>query len=204
MALDLRTRKLTPTSIKRERQVLLKPVPGAAIRDDLVYQIVSEWELPPGRYQLRTTVESDKMHTAGAVYLVCDVPDFRKADVALSGLVIGFADSARRTVDGTAVEHQLMPLEPVLERVFAPSDVLRLSYDVWRKHPDDAVTTELRILDDAQRFVRQGVEHVPMTASGHVDVKVPLAGLAPGPYVLAIAASDRDKRDVRELGFFIK
>jgi len=204
MALDLRTRKLTKTSIKRERQVLLKPLPGAVTRPEIVYQIVSEWELPPGRYQLRTTVESDKMHKAGAVYLVCDVPDFRKADVALSGLVVGFADPARHAVDGTAVEHQLMPIEPVLERVFSASDVLRLSYDVWRKNRDDLVTTELRIFDDARRFVRQGVEGVPMTASGHVDVKVPLAGLAPGPYVLAIAATDRDKTDVREVGFFVK
>jgi VWFA-related protein len=204
MALDLQTRKLTKTSIKRERQVLLKPLPDAVIRPEIVYQIVSEWELPPGRYQLRTTVESDKMHKAGAVYLVCDVPDFRKADVALSGLVVGFADPARRAVDGTAVEHELIPLEPVLERVFSASDVLRLSYDVWRKNGNDAVTTELRILDDARRFVRQGVEGVPVTASGHVDVKVSLTGLAPGPYVLAIVATDRGKTDVREVGFFVK
>jgi len=144
------------------------------------------------------------MHKAGAVYLVCEVPDFRKADVALSGLVVGFADPTRHAVDGTAIEHELMPFEPVLERVFSASDVLRLSYDVWRKNRDDPVTTELRILDDARRFVRQGVEGVPVTASGHVDVKVPLAGLAPGPYVLAIGASDRGKTDVREVGFFVK
>jgi VWFA-related protein len=204
MAVDLKTRKLTKTIIKRERFVSLKPADGVALPSDVVYQIVSEWELPPGHYQLRTTVESAKMNKAGAVYLVCDVPDFNKAQVALSGLVIGFADPAQHSVGGTAVEHQLMRLEPVLERVFKASDALRLSFDVWRKNRADAVTTQLAIFDDAQRFVRQGVETVPMAANGHVDVKVPLAGLKPGPYVLAITATDRDKKDAREVGFFIK
>lgn len=205
MAVDLRTRKLTPTIIKRERDVTLTPTAGAAIHDDIVYQIVSEWELPPGHFQLRTTVQSARMQKAGAVYLVCDVPDYNKAPVALSGLVVGLADEAHHVVDGTAIEHQLMPIEPVLERVFTASDVLRLSYDVWRKKADDQVTTQLVIMDDAQRFVRQGVENVPITASGHVDARVPLTGLAPGPYVLAIAATDHDnKKDVREVGFFVK
>jgi hypothetical protein len=144
------------------------------------------------------------MHKTGAVYLVCDVPDYNKSPVALSGLVIGLADTTHHVVAGTAIEHQLVAIEPVLERVFKASDVLRLSYDVWRKKPDDPVTTQLAIMDDAQHFVRQGAENVPIAANGHVDVKVTLAGLAPGPYVLAIAATDRDKKDVREVGFFVK
>jgi VWFA-related protein len=204
MAVDLKTKKLTKTLIKRERLVSLKPTGRADVPADVVYQIVSEWELPPGHYQLRTTVESAKMRKAGAVYLVCDVPDFNHDQVALSGLVIGFADPAEHVVGGTAVEHQLMNLEPVLERVFKASDVLRLSFDVWRKNRQDTVTTQLAIFDDAQHFVRQGVEVVPVEASGHVDVKVPLAGLKPGPYVLAITATDRDKKDAREVGFFVK
>jgi hypothetical protein len=204
MALDLRTKKLTKTIIKRERDVMLTPVAGAAIHDDIVYQIVSEWELPPGRYQLRTTVDSARMHKAGAVYLVCDVPDYNKSPVALSGLVVGLADATHHVVDGTAIEHQLMPIEPVLERVFHASDVLRLSYDVWRKKADDQVSTQLVLMDDAKHFVRQGAQSVPISATGHVDVQVPLTGLAPGPYVLAIAAADRDNKDVREVGFFVK
>jgi hypothetical protein len=59
-------------------------------------------------------------------------------------------------------------------------------------------------MDDAQHFVRQGAKDVPIEVSGHVDVRVPLAGLKPGPYVLAITAADRDKKDVREVGFFVK
>jgi len=204
MAVDLDTRKLTKTSIRRTRDVTLLPQAGAALGDSITYQIVSEWEVPPGHYQLRTTVQSLRLKKAGAVYLVVDVPDFNKATVALSGLVIGFADPTRRSVDGTAIEHNVLPLEPVLERVFGASDTLRVFYDVWRKTPADPATTTLEILDDARHFVREGAHDVPVGSDGHVDVKVALAGLSPGPYVLRISAGAADKVAFREVGFFVK
>jgi hypothetical protein len=204
IAVDLDKHKLTPTAIKRERSVTLIPKPDAVVGDTITYQIVSKWELPPGRFQLRTTVSSAKLKKSGSVYLDVDVPDFQHASVALSGLVMGFADPHRRAVDGTAIEQDLLPLEPVLDRTFTAADTLRVFYDVWRRNPQDQVATSLEILDERFAHVRTAAEAVPAQATGHVDVDVPLEGLAPGAYVLRISAAAKGDTDRREVGFVIR
>ena len=91
-AIDLKGAKV------RERtgsgaKVALRPRPGlAVVPDKVIYEIVSELQLPPGDYQLRASATSDKLAAGGSVYLSFEVPDFSKADLQLTDLVLAYAD----------------------------------------------------------------------------------------------------------------
>ncbi len=91
-AIDLKGAKV------RERtgsgaKVALRPRAGlAVVPDKVTYEIISELMLAPGQYQLRASATSDKLAAGGSVYLSFDVPDFSKADLLLTDLVLAYAD----------------------------------------------------------------------------------------------------------------
>jgi len=91
-AIDLKGAKV------RERKgsgakVALRPRAGlAVVPDKVTYEIISELQLPPGQYQLRASATSDKLAAGGSVYLSFEVPDFSKADLLLTDLVLAYAD----------------------------------------------------------------------------------------------------------------
>jgi VWFA-related protein len=91
-AIDLKGAKIRERTGKGAK-VALRPRPGLAVLPDKVtYEIVSELQLAPGQYQLRASATSDKLAAGGSVYLSFDVPDFSKADLLLSDLVVAYAD----------------------------------------------------------------------------------------------------------------
>jgi VWFA-related protein len=202
MAVDLDKKKIVK-AVKRQRLVTMRPRPDAEISNDITYQIVSEWSLPPGVYQLRTSADSVNSHKTGSVYLEVEVPDFQHSSVQLSGLVIGYADPKHHPVSATSVERSLFPLEPVLDRVFVPADVLRVYYDVWRKNPAVPATTTLEVVNQLDVVVKTIAGDVPAGATGRVDAQVPLSDLPLGPYRIRIAVADRSGKASRQVGFVI-
>jgi VWFA-related protein len=94
-AIDLKGAKVRE-HIGAGAQVALRPRPGLAEPPDAVtYQIALELELQAGRYQLRASAISEKLGAGGSVYLSLDVPDFSKADLELTELLLAFADGPR-------------------------------------------------------------------------------------------------------------
>ena len=203
IAVDPAKRKVAK-AIARERRVMLRPKPGTREDPEITYQIASEWDLPPGRYQLRTSAHSAKMNQGGSVYLMVDVPDFSKAPVVLTGLVVGYADARRPAVSMTSVERAVLPFEPVLERVFTERDVLRICYGVWRPSLGHAAVTGIEVLDDQGTVMRSVHREVPPMTPGLVDVPMPLNDLRPGAYRLRVAAVAGSTQVTREIGFLVK
>ena len=144
------------------------------------------------------------MNQGGSVYLMVDVPDFSKAPVALTGLVVGYADAKRPAVSMTSVERAVLPFEPVLERVFTERDVLRICYGVWRPSLGNAAVTGIEILDDRGTVMRSVHREVPPMTPGLVDVPMPLNDLRPGAYRLRVAAVAGSTEVTREIGFLVK
>jgi VWFA-related protein len=203
VAVDLSKKKIVK-AIERDRWVELHARLVRGVAPDVInYQIVSEWDLPPGSYQLRTSAKSTRLSKAGSVYLMVDVPNYSKTTVELSGLVIGYADTTRHT-SATSVEKSLLPLEPVLDRGFQAADTLRVFYNVWRKSPDQPAKTRIDIVDAQDKVIRSIDRDVPPRTDGHVDEPMPLAGLVPGAYRLRVSVADAKNAAQREVGFVIR
>jgi VWFA-related protein len=91
-AVDLKGSKIRERTGKGAK-VALRPRPGLAVLPDKVtYEIISELLLAPGQYQLRASATSDKLSAGGSVYLSFEVPDFSKADLRVTDLVLAYAD----------------------------------------------------------------------------------------------------------------
>jgi hypothetical protein len=157
------------------------------------YELMSRLELKPGRYLLRYSVRSESLDKTGSVYTDLTVPDFSKAALSLSGIVLS-ATPAPRTApaDGLA---PLIPVVPTTERVFSTSHEVTAFVRVYQggKRPPQAVAIEARLTD------RRGEENT--IRAGHLaagqfgaqraadyTVVLPVGRLAPGPYLLTVSA----------------
>ncbi|GMV20637.1 MAG: hypothetical protein AMXMBFR57_05860 [Acidimicrobiia bacterium] len=77
-------------------RVALRPRPGLTTPpDEVTYQLAIEMELPAGQYQLRASAMSDKLGAGGSVYQSLDVPDFSRADLEVTDLLLAYADGPR-------------------------------------------------------------------------------------------------------------
>jgi VWFA-related protein len=71
------------------------------------FRVLSEVEVPPGRWQFRVAGRSETSGTAGSVFYDLDVPDFEKDALSLSGLVLTSATAG--LVPNAATAQQIMP-----------------------------------------------------------------------------------------------
>lgn len=95
-------------------RVALRPRAGAdALPDHVTYQIALDMELPPGQYQLRAAAASTRLGSGGSVFVPVDVPDFTRGALALSDLVVAYADGPRIPV---ARDRRTMPVPVVQDR----------------------------------------------------------------------------------------
>ena len=178
----------------------LRAESGATVQ----YEVLSEMRLRPGRYQLRFAAESSLHGKSGSVYCDVDVPDFSKDDVAVSGLVLSAVPSvAAAPLDAFA---KLIPVVPTSRRNFWAIDrvvaFLRL-YQNGKATAPVKVTLEIRNADDRAVFENSElIEGAQFTQTHSADyrVQLPIASLAPGPYLLTVEANAGRttlRRDVR-------
>ena len=74
--------------------------------DAVGFRVISQIDLPPGRYQLRVAARSVNASTAGSVHYDLDVPDFSDGPLSISGLVLGSAAVRVVPTGGTFVPLQ--------------------------------------------------------------------------------------------------
>jgi hypothetical protein len=132
------------------------------------------------------------------------------APLAVSGLVLVRAPGA---VVGAARPVRLG--EPTIDRTFAPGDAVRVCAVVNLIGPVAQATVDVvdaggRIARTLQTTASAGAleqvvrrwdevaDHDPADHFGQVDVTLPLAGLAPGPYRLRVTATDATNTVQRE------
>jgi hypothetical protein len=149
-------------------------------------------------------VQSLALNKGGSVYLTVDIPDYSRTAIGLTGLVLAYADPKRHPVSLTAVERNLLPIEPVLDRTFARRDVVRLHYNVWRRKRDVPVTTRIELVAADEKVVRAVDLTVAAGDPGAVEIPLPLEELAMGFYRLRVMVTDGVSDARRELGLVVK
>ena len=223
-AIDLKGAKV------RERtgsgaKVALRPRPGlAVVPDKVTYEIVSELQLAPGQYQLRASATSTQLGSGGSVYLSFEVPDFSKADLLLTDLVLAYADGPhvpiardaprgprRPVTTSTAVvpatqlqtAPPILPFDPTLDRTFSQRDTLRLFFKAIQSQPHPLKATISALSADGIVLLTFD-RSMAAARQAPLDVTLPLGQLTPGAYRLRVAVSDGAMSDSREIGFVVK
>jgi hypothetical protein len=157
-------------------------------------RVVSEIALPPGRYQLRFAAAEEGASRSGSVFFDVEVPDFQKPAFSMSGVMLTAASGqALPTVTPKNPLGDALPAPPTAARSFASNDTLALYAEFYQSvaaaRPVDLSTT-IRGEDNRVVFENRD-ERLPSELQGARGghgylVQVPLAGFAPGLYVVHV------------------
>ena len=173
--------------------------PSAAGQKVFQYEAQARLSLAAGRHEIRVAAEDPSRHLVGSVYTYADVPDFAKAPVSLSGVVLGL-----RAARPDGPFHDLFPLEPSARREFASNTHVTAFVRVYQAERGELlpVTLTRRIVDGSNRTVHESRETFfenGKQGSHSVDYQfdLPLASLAAGQYLLTIEATRKPNQKAR-------
>jgi VWFA-related protein len=207
-AIDMKGSKMREHLGRGARIVMRPRNPDAALPGFVTYEITTVLQLPPGEYQLRASATSSKLDLGGSVYLPYSVPDYSRLAMGLTDFVLAYADGPRVPVANSRGRSQipaanLLPFEPALDRVFRPSDTLRLFFQVVQKDPKPATAT-IQVLTGSGALVL-GMD-LPVKAEERVkiDQVLPLENLVRGVYRLRVAVSGDAGFTEKDLGFIVR
>jgi VWFA-related protein len=123
----------------------LSVTPPKQARGAFEYEILSRLRLKPGRHEIRVAVEDATRNLRGSVYTYVDVPDFSRAALSLSGIVLSPTPAAPR-----GVLNDLMPIAPSAQRQFTATARVSVFARVYDKADSGTVpvTVTARVIDD--------------------------------------------------------
>jgi len=126
--------------------------------------------------------------------------------LSVGALVLGYADSTHHPVSTTLMDPGALPFEPVLDRVFTRTDVLRLFCQIWRRDGGATnITTSAELLNAQGRVVATFDDQPKGSGQlANLDVDLVLASLARGAYQLRVTATDGTNTDARSIGLAVK
>jgi hypothetical protein len=197
LAIDMKG--TTQANVRDVANLQIRPATKARF-NDVGIRVVKELELAPGRYQLRVGARERLGNRSGSVFVDLDVPDLATARLGLSDLLLTSSSAVRTpTPNNTSTIGQMLPTPTTTARVFAPADTLTAAVSIYDNDARAAhqVDYKATLHSDAGAQVFSREEHGPSTdmaaAKGGFNwvVAVPLKGLAPGRYVLAVEAQSR-------------
>jgi hypothetical protein len=181
--------------------------PRAAV--PIHYDVATRLNLPPGEYEIRLAATSPVAALTGSAYVSVTVPDFFKAPLTLSGVVLGRLPLKRAagndTLDG------LLPFTPTTTRTFANAQHVAAYVRVYQSQRNAGTTTRVttRIVDRYDHSAFERTETLtPSAFAGSLraathQVELPLRALQPGEYLLTIAAVAGDATSRRDVRFTI-
>lgn len=163
-------------------------------------RVLSEFELPAGRYQLRVAAGGEVR--AGSIVYDLDVPDFGRRPLAVSGLSLTVLSApAATTLRVRDPLGRVLPTPPVASRDFASADTMTFHAEVYEERGERKpalVTADLRREDGTVVKTAAALKGLPLlsgAASGRgVSGVFPLADLQPGVYLLHVDARSADGR----------
>jgi hypothetical protein len=183
-----------PPVVDHFNLVLAPPATG----DELKYDLIWRMTLAPGRYQLRLNATSKVTDTSGSVYPDIEVPDFTKARVSLSNLVLGAKPLTQRT-DPLA---KVLPIVPTTARDFSPGDDIAAFVRVFQgSGAVGPVTMNVQVLDVHNVRKMDTTATLAPDAFGQraagFQFDLPLKTLDHGPYVVSVTATPAGGPPVR-------
>jgi hypothetical protein len=167
-------------------ELTLRPNAGGERR----FEVPSRLRVPPGRYEVRVGAEG--AGGVGGVFLTADAPDFSKARLGISGLVMG----RQRPEGAQDVLADLIPIAPTTSRAFSRSDPVAAFLRVYQGGKDalSAVQMRARILDAAsatafERTSTLSPADFQRERAADYRLDLPAARLDAGEYLLTIDAA---------------
>jgi VWFA-related protein len=165
-------------------------------------RLVRQLSVPPGRYQLRVAAQDSSKARQGTAILDIDVPDFTKADIALSGVALT-ASADRSVATGSAPAVMTfeggLPGPPSTLREFPANSELAVFVEVYDNKPTPThrldVTATVKADDGRVVFSHNqeySTDELHSTPGGFgYSARMPMTGWTPGLYVLTIDAKSR-------------
>ncbi|HUL71675.1 MAG TPA: VWA domain-containing protein [Vicinamibacterales bacterium] len=177
-------------------------------------RLVTEFDIPPGRYQLRLAANEAAGGRAGSVFWNLDVPDFSKTPLVMGTLAVASTGDHMTTAFDSATLQDLMPGPPTTVREFKLEDTLAVLAEVYDNdaaHPHSVdLSAVVRSDDGTQVFStkdERDSKDIKAERGGYTYVAtIPLQDLVPGRYVLTVEAQSRLGGDpaTREFQFTVK
>jgi VWFA-related protein len=167
------------------------------------FRVISQMDLPPGRYQLRVAA-AESGGKSGSVLYDLDVPDFYKMPFTMSGLAMTAA-SAGQTPTARSKDplRDFLPGPPIAAREFQRGDEIALFAEIYENAAGPAhkldITTTVRS-DDGRVVLQNQEERSSAELKGGrggygFTTRIPLKDFAPGAYVIHIEAKSRTEPD---------
>ena len=203
-------------SDRQTMNLKLKPETHRIMMSGGGVRLLSRIELPPARYQIRIGLHESNGGSVGSVPIDLEVPDYSKAPLAISGVVLSSTTAPRLvTMKPDPQLKSALPLPPVAVRTFNTADTLHVFAEVYGRPAkaaqeiDVVVTAREAKSNGSTVFTRR--ETIPVTpgqglqTSGH-RTDLPLKDVKAGDYILRIEATSRSSglRALREVPFSVR
>jgi VWFA-related protein len=184
-----------------QREFAVTPQGGAA--NPLVVHMQALAHLAPGRYDIVVRGRVVESGRRGELFADVTVPDYRKNGASLSAVVIEQVP-APLTLPTDALR-DLLDRVPTSERIFGKDGNVSAMIRLYQGATPQDVVLKTVILDGRDRAVFNASDNINMSALptrfAEHRLQLPLASLAPGPYLLrfevAGSSSDLQRREVR-------
>jgi VWFA-related protein len=170
-----------------------------AVVDRTGLLIQSRVSLPPGRYVLRVGARDMSNDRIGSIHCDVEVPDYAKAPLSMSGLVISSEQTMLANPRPDKALTTMLPGSPAVMRDFSQTDqigVLAEIYDTKLATPHDIDIVTTVVGEDGQERYRHEDKRASAELQGMQGgfgylLKVPLASMPPGSYLLRVEARSR-------------
>jgi hypothetical protein len=164
------------------------------------FRIISAFDLPPGRYQLRLAAREGNTRRAGSLNYDVEVPDFSKDRLSMSGLALtSMASSQVPTARPKDPLAKLLPGPMSTHRAFVQGDEIAVFAEVYESNAGPAHKVEIGLTLKAEggqtvyqtREERDSSE-LAGSSGGYGFVKrIPVRDIPPGLYVLRVEATSQ-------------
>lgn len=164
------------------------------------FRLLQRVPLAPGQYTLRVGMREQVEGAIGTLSYDLDVPDFYKAPLSMSGVVLtSRAAQARLTPTPDSELKEILPGPPTAIREFSPADTITAFaevYDTQAATPHRVDITATVKADGGRTVFSQTEERATQELQGGrggfgYRLEIPLKDLPPGSYVLTVQARSR-------------
>jgi hypothetical protein len=156
---------------------------------------IARFQAPPGKLEMRLTIEGDGTGTLDVEDRDLDIPDLSAPEVRITTPRLWFARNAREFNMLTAGS----PPAPSATREFRRTDRLLIRFDALAPGAVPPAVT-------ARLLNQQGTKMADVTVTAAPDapfsIDLPLANLAPAQYLLELTANAEGHKPVSELVAF--
>jgi len=183
--------------VLEKTELTLLPSTGDELRYDLY------WKLPlaPGRYQLRLNATSKAVDKSGTVYADIDVPDYTRAPLSLSAMVLGGKGAPVPRTDALV---GVLPIIPTAARDFGAGDNIAGFVRVFQggDAPLRSVDITVQVFDVNDRKLMDTAATLAADAFGAgrsagYQFDLPLGQLEHGPHLVSLTATPAGGPPVR-------